>query len=602
MWAWDNTEQDGYTSDGQFCVECPRGYTCNRLGDTACVGQCGGWILSECDTVLQGYASCDLACDGVMPGVQNGLLSRGMNNRGNSACKPYPYVECASGSYARMQSYGVVSCQPCAGKRPANSVWATSGLSVNDNASCLWDCDRGSSVPGLAGDGCVLIPGRRLPVNDAGWYMLPDGLKPAGNASNAAAIARYAWFATNALPSGAGTCPTGYTTQRDNAVTSAECVACPGLPALANWASGTITCEWTCGSGVKRGSLCVRQAGCSLSAQGMTGVTAAGSGSSVCEPTAYPWQAAGYVRAGVATYISGVGSGAAGDGSGPNLAYTSSYGRAFYSVSQGYGVSQRHRLVSRNVSWGIQGRLCSMASGWVGGYEFLFASVCNQSFVAYVNLSAGAGNNGSLRVLIGNSTRGWRDGFRTEALFEQELYVASGWGNGSLFVLDRWNCLVREVVITVPGDYLTRVYTVYGQTQKFLLTGEPRCYGEGSLAGPRRFFVSVAGNASKDVIYFVDDNGLWQLHGPTRGVALSVPETQVCPFTSHIFSVPCQEILLPRKFQNATYVTNAHAGLGLRQAAGRGHVECVRAGSHHAQQHGGGKGIDVAVPGRLDIT
>ena len=488
-------------------------------------------MLSECSTVVEGYASCDLGCDGPMPSVQNGVISRGMNNRGSSACTPYPYVECASGSFARMQSYGTVSCQPCTGARPANSVWVTSGLSVNDNASCLWDCDRRSSVMSGSGAGCVLIPGRRLPVNDPGWYMLPDGLATRPNASSGASyvatVARYAWFASNTLPSGAGTCPTGFTSQRDNAVTSGECAACPGLPALANWVYGTIMCEWTCGGGVQRGSVCVTSAACALSVRGMTAL----GGGSMCEATAFPWQAAGWFKAGVSTTVIGAGSGSLAGGAGPaqGIAYTSGYGRAFYTVSQGYGIAQRHRLVSGNASWGIQGRLCSMASGWVGGYEFLFASVCNQSFVAYVNLSAPVGN-GSLRVLIGNSTRGWRDGFRTEALFEQELYVAGGWANGSLFVLDRWNCLLREVVITAPGDYLTRVYTVYGQTQKFLLTGEPRCYGDGSLAGPRRFFVNVGGNASKDVVFFVDDNGLWQLHGPTRGVKLSVPETQVRGF------------------------------------------------------------------------
>jgi hypothetical protein len=166
----------------------------------------------------------------------------------------------------------------------------------------------------------------------------------------------------------------------------------------------------------------------------------------------------------------------------------------------------------------VEGALCSAARAWVGGYEYLFAAPCNRSFLVYLNLSAATGGLG---VLIGNGTLGWADGFRTQALFENELYVASG-GNGTLYVLDRWNCLLREVVVwDRPGSYLTRVYTLWGNREKMgLAPPEPKCYGTGALAWPRKFWALRDG-----WLAFADEDGLWQFHTRTRELLLMVKET-----------------------------------------------------------------------------
>jgi hypothetical protein len=177
----------------------------------------------------------------------------------------------------------------------------------------------------------------------------------------------------------------------------------------------------------------------------------------------------------------------------------------------------------------------------MGGSNYLVCAVCNESFLAFVNLSApvdadqpppvsasrrllqlGGGGDvlttyrqgrQALQLLIGKSGEsGWADGFKTQARFGVELHVTSGSaGSGSVWVLDRWNCVVREVVVWPggPGDYRTRVYTVHGLTERFLLVPPtPKCYGDGSLSGPRRFlevekWVGLA--------LFSDDTGLWQL-------------------------------------------------------------------------------------------
>ena len=153
----------------------------------------------------------------------------------------------------------------------------------------------------------------------------------------------------------------------------------------------------------------------------------------------------------------------------------------------------------------------------------MLAAVCGQAFIAYLNLSAGPGG-ASLGVLIGQAgSPGWADGFRTQARFQTELHVAKGADDTSLWVLDRWNCVVREVTVwgSQPGDYRTRVYTVHGLTERFALTVQagPKCYGAGSLAGPRRFW-DVGGG----VLLFTDDNGLWQLHVATGELASVMDE------------------------------------------------------------------------------
>lgn len=168
----------------------------------------------------------------------------------------------------------------------------------------------------------------------------------------------------------------------------------------------------------------------------------------------------------------------------------------------------------------VSAPLCSVLCRWLGGRHYVLGAPCNQSFLVYLNASD---PSGALGVLIGNSTGNWSDGFRTDALFGKELYVGPGPAkeNGTLFVVDRWNCLVREVSVTVePGDYLTRAYTVYGITSRFALLGLARCYGPGSLSNPVGLF---AARGVPDTLFFLDDSGVWQLDAARRLVWPIVP-------------------------------------------------------------------------------
>lgn len=45
----------GYGSDGVACRGCPRGFTCDRRGDVACVGECPPGVYVECQVLDNFY-------------------------------------------------------------------------------------------------------------------------------------------------------------------------------------------------------------------------------------------------------------------------------------------------------------------------------------------------------------------------------------------------------------------------------------------------------------------------------------------------------------------------------------------------------------------
>ena len=471
----------GYGSDGQYCTECPRGYTCDRVGRPVCRGQCGPEYRSECVSELGlDYARCRTKCtlspETRKPWRGSFLLADDAN------CATY--FLCTPGYYRNFSTGGTLTCEPClASMLPDGAQWATDGLSVEDDASCLWECGPERYTPSSDGLTCEPKPGRG-----------PQYLR------NQAGSWRSA--------SGGGVCGIGKTSQEGTAIAPEECLSCePLVPDVMRWRDRTDQCEFECvrSSDTKRGSRCVpERRACSGEGLVLQGPT--------CVPQTFPWNQAGYRK------LAG---------------WTAPVDRTFQQssvpvyplvTSQQYGIKNRHKV--KPYAWAaeraIEGALCSHTTGWVGGHHYLFGALCNQSFLVYLNLSSTARGLG---VLIGNGTRGWRDGFRTQALFESELYVA-GTGDGKLFVLDRWNCLLREVVVwDRPGSYLTRVYTLWGNTEKLALAvPEAKCYGTGSLAWPRRFWPLWYG-----WLAFGDEDGLWQFHTETHEL-LSIVKEEVGSF------------------------------------------------------------------------
>ena len=509
--------QAGWASDGVQCLACPKQATCDASGAVACQGECD---LGRRGTCATGWVRCDQTCpvNGTDP---NAVVLRAPFLLSPPGASCAPYFDCAVGYYLRLQLQGGPSCWPCnVTTLPNRAVWVTPGLMFNDPLSCLRECDRGVS----AGPSCAPLA-RPRPANDAGFYGIDETAQTA--------------------------CGAGRTSEAGTALVDGDCQPCPALPALfGEWTLVGITaslCQWHCTVGAQRGPACVGALSC-----GDAGRLPSGG---VCVTAALPWQPAGYAKAGVVGSDwtpPAVGASAmrrrllAANGTNHDRRLLQMSTLALAStapfVAQGVLVDTAHdpRSMLRAVTkqWGVSGRawlvdsgtsvwtpapaaLCSVTIGPVGGQQFAFGAVCNRSLLVWVGLQAGS-NNGS-GVLIGQPQTGWADGFRTQALFGGELYVAFSAQTGTLFVLDRWNCLVREVHIPAVGAYTTRAYTVYGLTAKFLIAGnpQPRCYGAGSLSNPRAFF--VGDTSAGEAWLFVDDGGIRQLTPATREVGLAVP-------------------------------------------------------------------------------
>ena len=485
----------GYWSDGQFCKECPRGFTCNRLGIVECKGQCGAGRLSVCQTgeLASAYASCDQACPIPAAGTGGRWVRRGTHVRADTTCETY--FQCGPGYYKVFRSTGVVECEACPSSLlPSGGQlerWMTEGLSVGDSTSCLWECKVEVAALNSLRTACSILTNRQTVtgVNPSGMWLEP-------------------------MSRVSGDCPGGTTSEQGAAISVSECITCHALPSGGVRVAGSKQCDWVCSQSmgrnlVQRGGACVAP---QLACLGIRGYTRSDAGA--CAVTSFPWNHAGYAKLGWGAPVVGALLNMTG------VRVSSALQDGVTQTSLGYNVSNRHSLAveGRNGSWYLQGPLCSGVRSWVGKHEFVLGAVCNQSFLVYLNLSR---SSAGLGVLIGSSTPGWRDGFKSQALFESELYVVGG-RNGTVFVLDRWNCLLREVVVYgEPGGYLTRVYTVWGNTDNLRLpVPDPKCYGAGGLAYPRRFWALRDG-----WVAFADDNGLWQFHTATRELIVMVKES-----------------------------------------------------------------------------
>lgn len=361
----------GYGGDGQYCVECPRGSTCNRVGEAECRGQCGPGVQSRCESVFGlGYAVCDTACE--LPAPDTRLPWRGSYVRAESyECATY--FLCRAGYFKKFSGGGTVGCEECQGL-PAGARWVTEGLSVGDGGSCLWECRRevGRSAPNATGNNnsCTARNWTALPaLNEAGRWLAPDA-------------------------TGEGSaCGVGLTSEARTAMSPGECLACPALasPDTMRWVARTLECEWECvlSNEVKRGGRCValEQGRCANAVQ--------------CQRRAFPLNRAGYAKAGWGGSVN-VSLQVAGDVGNSGVAW----------ATRGWGVTGRHTVTAGGVTRGVPGAVCSAALATLeGGRQYVLAALCNQSFLMYVDVSSGA-----FGVLIGNgTTRGWRDGFRTQA-------------------------------------------------------------------------------------------------------------------------------------------------------------------------------------------
>ena len=170
-----------------------------------------------------------------------------------------------------------------------------------------------------------------------------------------------------------------------------------------------------------------------------------------------------------------------------------------------------------STSWSLNAHVCSLAVSKIGSDYFMYVVFCNMSFIAFTRIDPAQSNTpvpkslGSFQILTGQNQTGWSDGFQYQASFNHELYLAMDDSQTHLVVVDRLNCLLREVEIYTPGHYLTRTYTLYGVPPRSV--NEFVCGGSGALVDPRLIF-RVA-NGYGFMLVTSDPTGncdvLWQL-------------------------------------------------------------------------------------------
>lgn len=236
-------------------------------------------------------------------------------------------------------------------------------------------------------------------------------------------------------------CPSNTVSEQFYATIRDECFLCPVRPSNTFVVPNTPRCEWTCMPGYfPLGAKCEPEIN-RLDCNG-PGLIFTSNG---CIMAPIPWQSAGFgysemlsitiipTRIDFRQVL--------------NLGYTSMVDYSSYS----------HNVITANsLNKRVQGVICSLT--WTPSYVYLV--FCNTSMIFFWDTTQIKPTS-----LIGNMTRGYQEGFKNQALFENELYIAAVSSDPNrMIVMDTWNCVVREVVLgpNGPADFRTRSFLLFG--------------------------------------------------------------------------------------------------------------------------------------------
>ena len=434
------------------------GIRCNQSNPCAANYFCNP-ISSTCGRCPDGYSSDGLACI-ACPRLYT------CNRLGAIQCSWELPPGAEPGCYGRYAAYKA----DCPFTIIANRV-PTRGTFVNPNGNCApyFDCIPGyyklfGATGTLTCDLCTNTP----PVN---WAYFSQGLAPNDPTSCLLECAQLSTWPggtcsltstpqTNAEAYYAGTtrCPLGFTSQPNAAQSLSDCLPCPTSSAIL----GDPCYAWTCNGNnmVRRGNKCYSVSLCPSPIGYYQDLTGA------CIAMPLPWQPQGNLRTGV------------------SLAYYPATGGAALNIT----------------SLKLQGAVCSSA---VSGY-YTFVVFCNQSFVSFVDSRYSPTR---ARLLIGQPTAGYQEGFRDTALFASQLFIALDPLGANIYLADTLNCVLRVIEFTTPGLYTTRSH---------LLSGTPGTCTD--LQYPGRILPLLASK----YFLFPSQAGLHMVDDATRSVQLIV--------------------------------------------------------------------------------
>lgn len=525
----------GWQKEDEYCVPCPRGFTCDETGKIVCQGECVIGNYPVCDTQIgggMGHVTC-YPCSQTNVGVNishSRVVRSGVLGRAD-LCGVY--VECDIGYYLNFLTFGVLQCSVCKIPEPYPNQYffTTYGVTFGDPFSCMYE--KGTSL-----------------VNST---------------------ARIGFYGTG------NSCPFGQTSDpRQFPKTASDCVLCKNLPPRSTFVIDQHDCSFECDP-----SMTLRAGKCldpyKTDCSGLSGYHD-------CFPNLLPWNPVGSmvstakdidelyltIEKKTVFYVNeDLKSGFHVD---MNTVYRDNYENwcIYITLAQGIsvqdiplttldcttrsteyynyydiyttenskyvfvflerqqGYNNRYILwklyklnqgeIGVKSRWKLPGKVCSKSSD--ADLTIMYLTFCNTSWISFLLVDdATPPSRVFLRDsytvllgrftgrLIGNATVGNQDGLRDQALFGRQLSIARSSENNRLWLADELNCRLVEIMIDSPGSFLTYAKTL----------GKASCYD--SVVGllfPRLLTSVLDGT----FFLFLTNHGVYQMDEKQRQISL----------------------------------------------------------------------------------
>jgi len=515
----------GWTASGAFCVECDSLSSCLADGTQACLGGCKSGNYPTCDSFSLTSVCNQCGLNYTALALERKIVTRGGVLDDPSSCAAY--FQCEVGYYLSQGSGQSLSCSACVypEESSAGRAFVSHGLTFGDQYSCMY-----------------ATPPPSLALNSHGQYGSPiQSCPPLTTSQPGAGVSlsdcvpcpnppAFGGFSEESS-SCAVVCRSGYIRRGETCVAlDPDCSAegyesldgkCEPQPMPWN-AAGTYSMSLAEVAVSARGETwaALDEAGYYRVVAGVNKLARADK-ADVCAGLISTVPVVSYVQD-LPLYTSKCGDFES--HSHYLLAAGAKYLYAFLERSFG----NNNRFVMWQVlrqpvggvglegqvmqAWRLPGKVCSAVVGAAG--DVVYLAFCGSPLVSFVMVTdyLGVGSvtydmysasTGYLikrqaRVLVGQDAPGNRDGMRDQAMFRGPLSIAATSDSRRLFVADKGNCRVAEVVIDSPGSFLTRATTI----------GESACFsGDFPLPYPR-LMASLPGGAAA---VFVTENGLVQV-------------------------------------------------------------------------------------------
>jgi hypothetical protein len=512
----------GWRKQGDYCTPCPEGFSCDSLGNIKCKGECDIWFWPTCNN---GYVVCS-PCAQHGSNISNSIVTRSGIADSPDYCSAY--IQCRRGYFLSFESFNHITCAPCLIPEANASQWqfASYGVTFGDNYSCMYEPLT-----------------TNVSDNDLGFY----GSKSTQQFS----------------------CDVAFTSVAGFASVRSHCIACDNAPLNAFYDIFVKDCSFTCINGEKRGMACVP------------------STCPDCITHALPWNKPGYEIPSTrsllisqhslpiytlsasgdftvnydyiyknndnTTFCDNIPNGQSMEQDVPltcstcyptsklNYNYYRVYTNpaspfVFFFLERAFGYNNRYILwkVFKNADtnqegsvqahWKLPGRVCSASTTYNNQKEIMFLTLCNTSWVSWIDVSSPAQVGLTKAViqsniqyigrkinrLIGQDFVGNQDGLRQVALFNKKLWTAALNAMPSrVFVADEINCRLVEIHVSETNEALHYAQTI----------GKASCYD--TLIGlffPRLLTPTTTGN----FLLFLSNKGIHQVNMQTRNTQLLI--------------------------------------------------------------------------------